>query len=70
MSISKDEFLDWRNNEVTRELIKLLEVGNKMAVEELISLRGIDGDFYRGAIQTYNELLHIISTGEDLLREE
>lgn len=68
--ISKDEFQEWRNNEVTREFIKLLELGNKMAVEELISLRGTDGDFYRGAIQIYNEALNVISTGEDLITEE
>ena len=64
--ITKADFQDWRSHPITKELKKALEAGNMIAVEELISARGTDGDFYRGAIQNFNETLHLIGTGEGL----
>lgn len=64
--ISKNEWLQWKQNPITNRLIELLSVGREVAVEELIAHKGVVGDYQRGAIANFNETLDIIKQGEGL----
>ena len=67
--IAQDEYISWRKHPITVELLKLLAVGRQTALEDLVNGRGTDGDFCRGALSQTDELIHIISTGDELIKE-
>lgn len=68
--ITKDKVLDWREHEVTKKLLFLLNMGEEEALQMLISDRQNNPDFYRGSIMTYREVKDIITSKNSLLLEE
>lgn len=68
--ISKLEFLEWRENEVTRKLLELIEIGREQILKELLGARGEIADFQRGANFAFEEIKDIIKSGYDIYDEE
>jgi hypothetical protein len=68
--ISEAEYQQWRQNEVTKELLELLKLGHEQALNDLLAARGEPGDFQRGASLAYSEIAHIVRTGENLFVKE
>lgn len=58
--ITKDEFVGWKNNEVTEAFLDACMTRLEDAKDILINQAGLDSDqdnFYRGFIHAYREML-------------
>ena len=65
--ISKFEWHAWKELEVTKKLVELVNVGLEQAKEEMVANRGNVSDFERGAIYNAREILDIIRQGDFLV---
>ena len=67
MIVTKDEFLGWKNDQVTGAFYEACVTRLEDAKEILVGQAGLDSDldnFYRGFIHAYKEMLNF--TIEDL----
>ena len=67
MIVTKDEFLGWKNDQVTGAFYEACVTRLEDAKEILVGQAGLDSDldnFYRGFIHAYREMLNF--TVEDL----
>lgn len=70
--ITKEEWREWAGNKVTKQLLILIQAGSNGATQELVSARGdtSNGDYYRGAIRAYEDMLQEVIHGENIWDEE
>lgn len=67
--ISKEEFHLWRTTTITELVLDLLKVGEEQAISDVVAARGEVADLPRGAAIAYDEIAHIIRTGEGIIEE-
>lgn len=68
--ISKEEFIEWKNDKVTQKILELLVMGSRSAVDDLISMRGEVGDVARGAHLAYEDVIELVTTGIGVYEEK
>lgn len=64
--ITKSDFINWKQSEIARKLNAICNDGKLIAVDYLIRNKGEVSDTARGSIETFDEILELLRTGEGI----
>jgi hypothetical protein len=68
--MDKHLYVEWRDSQMTKKFVRLLEDAREAAIYELVGTRGQDPDYHRGAISALDNMLETIKTGDYLIGDE